>query len=87
MSCTEEERKGSMIKRFVLVVSVCLTALLISSCSDSGTESGVHKQAVLTSTECTGEDRGPCDSASSTSSNTSASSSTESVGEDRDSLS
>ena len=31
-----------MIKRFVLVVSVCLTALLISSCSDSGTESGVE---------------------------------------------
>ena len=31
-----------MIKRFVLVVSVCLTALLISSCSDSGTQSGVQ---------------------------------------------
>ena len=31
-----------MIKRFVLVVFVCLTALLISSCSDSGTESGVE---------------------------------------------
>ena len=31
-----------MIKRLVLVVSVCLTALLISSCSDSGTESGVQ---------------------------------------------
>ena len=34
-----------MIKRLVLVVSVCLTALLITSCSDGGTESGVNKQA------------------------------------------
>jgi len=31
-----------MIKRFVLVVFVCLTALLISSCSDNSTQSGVE---------------------------------------------
>jgi len=34
--------KVSMIKRIGLIVSLCLTALLISSCSDSGTESGVE---------------------------------------------
>ena len=73
-----------MIKQASLVVSLCLTALLISSCSDGGTESGVHEQAVLTSTECTGEDRGPCGTVSSTLSGTSPSSNTESVGEDRD---
>ena len=31
-----------MIKRLTLVASVCLTALLSSSCSDSGTQSGVQ---------------------------------------------
>ena len=31
-----------MVNRIGLIVSVCLTALLISSCSDSGTESGVE---------------------------------------------
>ena len=31
-----------MIKRLVLVASVCLTALVISSCSDNSTQSGVE---------------------------------------------
>ena len=40
-----------MIKRFVLVVSVCLTALLISSCSDGGTKSGIANLEKLSAFE------------------------------------
>ncbi|MDP6393071.1 MAG: hypothetical protein QGI35_08750, partial [Arenicellales bacterium] len=35
-------RQRAVFKRFGLVVSVCLTALLIYSCSDSGSKSGVQ---------------------------------------------
>ena len=47
-----------MIKRLVLVVLVCLTALLISSCSDGGTESGyevnLSRSSVMDSGPATG---------------------------------